>query len=725
MLTRETALELLAQSHATGPAFFNVAVEALAKALGCRWAGVGLLQPDSNRIKVLAFWDGDALGQPFEFDLQGTPCEVVYGSRSSDTHIHFPDHVDERFPQDADLARLGVKCYHGELFCDTAGKPAGHVFALNNRPGADDSQTRVFFRLVSQRVGAEYNRWQSERALQAAEERYRALIETQTDLVCRFQPDTTLLFVNSAYAAFFGKPAAALVGTRLIDLLAADDAAKTLRRLGRLSPGNPLVNGEARLLDTQGKTRWFHWVSRGIFNEQGMLLEIQSVGRDINDRKRTEQALRVSEERFRQIAETIDEVFYIAEPQGPSIVYISPGYEKIWGRPITDFYRTPDPLLDTVYSADRARVQADFERKLQGQAVNLTYRIERPDGTLRWIKDRTYPLLDSNGHCYRIIGIAEDISTLKQTEAALFAEKELAQITLRAIGDAVITTDTQGVIQFLNPSAEKLTGWQQEEATGRPVNTVLKLVREHDRLQFVNPISDCLASGQAVELIGDTVLIDRQGREYAIEDSAAPIRSQDGVIVGAVLIFRDVTETRQMRQQLKYDATHDPLTGLINRREFEKRLQHALDSVKQYGTQHVLCFMDLDHFKIVNDTAGHAAGDQLLRSLKDIIWPLFRDRDTLSRLGGDEFGLLLDNCPLAKGLEIAENILTRLRAYTFSWQGQHFQIGASIGVVEVSTAFNNIEALLNAADTACYTAKKQGRDQVYYLPADAAASFQN
>ena len=130
-------------------------------------------------------------------------------------------------------------------------------------------------------------------------------------------------------------------------------------------------------------------------------------------------------------------------------------------------------------------------------------------------------------------------------------------------------------------------------------------------------------------------------------------------------------------------------------------------------------------FKIVNDTAGHAAGDQLLRSLKDIIWPLFRDRDTLSRLGGDEFGLLLDNCPLAKGLEIAENILTRLRAYTFSWQGQHFQIGASIGVVEVSTAFNNIEALLNAADTACYTAKKQGRDQVYYLPADAAASFQN
>jgi len=710
---RESALALLAQSQAIGPAFFNTAVEALARALACRWAGVGLFQADAYRIDVVSFWDNGKLAQPFTFDLHGAPCEVVYDSARPHTHVYFPDHVAEQFPADSNLARLGVRCYRGELFCDAKGKPAGHVFTLNDLPEPDNANARFFFQLVSQRVGAEYKRWQSEQALQTAEARYRTLIETQTDLVCRSRPDTTLLFVNPAYATFFGKTPEQLIGTSFETLIAPADREATRQKLAKLSPTNPVNSNEEYLVNAQGQARWFHWVNQGIFNQQGKLVEVQSVGRDINTHKLAELALRDSEARFRQLAETIEEVFYIIDPAQSRLVYLSPGFEKIWGCASGPIYQDPWALIAMTHSADRAKVKQNLTRKLQGEAVDTFYRILRPDGDLRWIRDRSYPLRDNSGRCYRLIGIAEDITALKTTEAALYAEKERAQITLHSIGDAVITTNVRGEVEFLNPIAEKLTGWRQEEVQGQHVSEVLHLVDEADRQKAYDPIGLSLAAGRTIYLTGDMLLLNRYGKEYAVEDSAAPIRAQDNTVFGAVLVFRDVTVNRQLRQQLSYDAAHDPLTGLVNRREFEQRLRHALDGARRQSTRHVLCYIDLDHFKIVNDSAGHTAGDHLLRSLKDVIGHLFRERDTFSRLGGDEFGLLLDNCPLSKGVQIAENILTALHDYDFSWQDRSFQIGASIGVIEITPAANNIEDLLKQADAACYTAKRQGRNQVY------------
>lgn len=312
-----------------------------------------------------------------------------------------------------------------------------------------------------------------------------------------------------------------------------------------------------------------------------------------------------------------------------------------------------------------------------------------------------------------LVAMILDITERRRAEEALLEEKEKAQVTLHSIGDAVITTDDRSRVEYLNPIAEALTGWTAAEARGQPLANVFRIVEEQSRREAADPVARCLSEGMIVGLANHSVLISRDGKEYNIDDSAAPIRGRDGRILGAVLVFHDVTETRRLAQQMAHDATHDALTGLVNRRELELRLERALESAKSYGTQHALCYLDLDQFKIVNDAAGHAAGDELLRQIKSLLAGAFRERDTLARLGGDEFGLLLDNCPLPRAVEIARSVVKSIGDYCFVWNNRGFQIGVSIGLVPVTAASESTGQLLSQADVACYTAKEQGRGRVH------------
>ncbi|HTU63360.1 MAG TPA: CHASE domain-containing protein, partial [Polyangiales bacterium] len=244
--------------------------------------------------------------------------------------------------------------------------------------------------------------------------------------------------------------------------------------------------------------------------------------------------------------------------------------------------------------------------------------------------------------------LSEEVAQRVRIEKALHAEKERVEVTLHSIGDAVISTDAQGVVEYMNPAAERLTAWSVDEARGRPVQEIFKVLNEETRQPERNPVERCLETGQMLELKRPLILISRGGQEYAIADSVAPIRDPQERLQGAVLVFHDVTEAHRLARAAEYQANHDSLTGLVNRAEFEKRVERALASCKQYGTQHALCYLDLDQFKVVNDTCGHRAGDVLLRGLTGLLANAVRDRDTLARLGGDEFGLLLENCPLPK-----------------------------------------------------------------------------
>lgn len=209
--------------------------------------------------------------------------------------------------------------------------------------------------------------------------------------------------------------------------------------------------------------------------------------------------------------------------------------------------------------------------------------------------------------------LVKEIEENQRLKDIYFAEKELAQVTLKSIGDAVITTDAQGYIRYFNPVAESLTGWKSEEAEGMLLAEVFRIVNEVTRKPAVNPITDALSKGLIVGLANHTILIALDGTEYAIEDSAAPIRDRHGQIIGAVIVFHDVTESRYLARQLSWEASHDALTGLINRRGFEQQLIEAIAAVQNSTHQHALCYLDLDQFKVVNDTVGHIAGDELLR----------------------------------------------------------------------------------------------------------------
>jgi len=307
--------------------------------------------------------------------------------------------------------------------------------------------------------------------------------------------------------------------------------------------------------------------------------------------------------------------------------------------------------------------------------------------------------------------LASDRQRRDQAEAQLFSEKERAQVTLASIGDGVITTDVAGRIEFLNGIAEGMTGWSNAEAIGLPLDQVFRIINETTREAAINPVETVLRQGTVVGLANHTILIHRDGSELNIEDSAAPIRDRQGHIIGVVLVFHDVTQAHEMARQMSWAASHDALTGLVNRSEFERRLGQ-LAGQAETGRRHGLLYIDLDQFKVVNDTCGHAAGDQMLCQIATLMQAQMREADTLARLGGDEFGVLLENCPLDQARRIAETILAAISGFRFAWQEKTFMIGASIGLVEIAGEPRSAADLLAAADTACYAAKDDGRNRI-------------
>ncbi len=301
----------------------------------------------------------------------------------------------------------------------------------------------------------------------------------------------------------------------------------------------------------------------------------------------------------------------------------------------------------------------------------------------------------------------------------------LAEATLESISEGVITTDTRGHIDYLNSAAEALLGCQRGHAQGRQIGELATLVDESDRRPFGDPVARCLEERRRVDLGRRALLISRaSGDEYSVELRASPIRAGGGETSGCVIVLHDVSELRGLTRQMSYQASHDPLTGLVNRREFERRLEEALKTGRS-GGGHVLCYLDLDRFKAVNDTSGHMAGDNMLREIAGILKEQIRDSDIVARVGGDEFGLLLVGCPLDKARQIADDVCGAIRDYRFVWRDKIFSVGASIGLVQIGPESGSIEDTLSAADSACYVAKQQGRGRIHvYSSRDEAVARQ-
>jgi diguanylate cyclase (GGDEF)-like protein/PAS domain S-box-containing protein len=303
------------------------------------------------------------------------------------------------------------------------------------------------------------------------------------------------------------------------------------------------------------------------------------------------------------------------------------------------------------------------------------------------------------------------------TERELFLEKEIAQITLRSVGDAIITTGKDGRVEYLNPVAEKITGYITEDVKGKPITQVYKAYDEKNQRWLADCIIDFLIKGSYSMPSNDIILYNADDDIIDIAQTIAPIQDESNHVLGTITTFQDISKEKVLAKHIEHQARHDPLTGLLNRREFETKVVQSLTLYSE-GTTHALCVMDLDRFKIVNDTLGHAAGDELLKQISQKIKGELRQTDLLARIGGDEFALFLSNINTHDAEIIAEKILDAIREYQFVWSNKAFRVGASIGLVDAPAQVSNYENLYHAADTACYMAKHSGRDRVHTVTYD-------
>lgn len=304
-----------------------------------------------------------------------------------------------------------------------------------------------------------------------------------------------------------------------------------------------------------------------------------------------------------------------------------------------------------------------------------------------------------------------------RTERELFLEKEIAQITLRSVGDAIITTGKDGRVEYLNPVAEKITGYITEDVKGKPITQVYKAYDEKNQRWLADCIIDFLIKGSYSMPSNDVILYNADDDIIDISQTIAPIQDESNHVLGTITTFQDISKEKVLAKHIEHQARHDPLTGLLNRREFETKVVQSLTLYSE-GTTHALCVMDLDRFKIVNDTLGHAAGDELLKQISQKIKGELRQTDLLARIGGDEFALFLSNINTHDAEIIAEKILDAIRDYQFVWSNKAFRVGASIGLVDAPAQVSNYENLYHAADTACYMAKHSGRDRVHTVTYD-------
>ncbi|MBP0031184.1 EAL domain-containing protein [Roseofilum sp. Guam] len=404
-------------------------------------------------------------------------------------------------------------------------------------------------------------------------------------------------------------------------------------------------------------------------------------------------------------------------PDAQGLESLNPLMEKVPDVPIIVLTNNTDSAL-AVEAVRQGAQDYLIKRQLNTELLtrSLRYAIERKQSSdaLRKANEtleqrviqRTTDLVQAN------LRLKQEISDRQNLEEALQQEKELAQITLNSIGDAVIVTNVNHQIESLNPVAEKLMGLSSYATQGRSVSEIFSN-SDIKQKPIEILIHQCLATGKIVKVSNYALYFKSDRQHYIIELCIAPIRLKGNLLVGTVIVCRDVTSARNLAHQLSWQASHDPLTGLINRREFEQCLKAALEETHQLNQQHILCYLDLDQFKIVNDTCGHSAGDQLLRQITGILQSNIRKTDTFGRLGGDEFGLLLHYCSVNEGQKVAQKIIETIQSFRFVWEDKLFTIGVSIGLVPIDRSIENEHIALSAADTAMYAAKEGGRNRIH------------
>jgi diguanylate cyclase (GGDEF)-like protein/PAS domain S-box-containing protein len=451
-----------------------------------------------------------------------------------------------------------------------------------------------------------------------------------------------------------------------------------------------------------------HWLPRAL--------------RYVMERKTARGALQSSEERFRAMSDASPLGIFVSDAEG-SCIYTNAAYHAISGLKLEETLGTNWSMA--IHPEDRERVLAEWRVAARDQAPFQTeFRFLQKDERIVWTRVNSAAMLDGK-KWFGLVQTVEDITerkaaefTVRVAEENLFMEKERAQVTLNSIGDAVLTTDTLGNVTYLNLVAEAMTGWAHDEALGRPITEVFHIVDGTTRLAAANPMLRAIGENMAVGLATNSVLIRRDGSESAIEDSAAPIHNRDGQVTGAVIVFHDVSESRAMALEMAHLAQHDFLTGLPNRLLLTERFSHAIGLAQRHKKQVGLLFLDLDNFKHINDSLGHAVGDLLLQSVANRLVECVRTTDTVCRQGGDEFVILLAEIGQPQDAAHVAETLRAALDMPHLIDGHELHISLSIGISVYPDDGTHVDTLMQNADTAMYHAKASGRNNYQFFRAD-------
>lgn len=538
--------------------------------------------------------------------------------------------------------------------------------------------------------------------------RYSFLSEHSRDIFLFVRPDGRIVDANAAAEAAYGYTRSELQAMRIFDLR-LDKSTLVTNQMNKAAAEGILFETFHRRKD--GSVFPVEVSSRGGDFKDGPIL--LSVIRDMSDRRRIESKLKESEERYREIVNHMSDgvaVYTVGEHGDFMIAEYNSAAERIGqitraeivGRPLKEVFPGLKENGQLVKTLNRVWKT--------GQAEHCSASLYHDDRITKWTENYIFKLSSCE-----IVNIFRDVTEQKQAEEALWAAKEHAQVTLNSIGDAVITTDAHGNIDFMNPVAEGVTGWHTEDARGLPLLNVFNIISEVTGLPAENPVAKCLKTGRIVGLANHTILINRFDKQIYIEDSASPIRDRQGRLIGAVLVFYDVTEKRKLLNELHYLARYDGLTGLPNRSMFHSALDDTLNSKHKLFA---LFFIDIDRFKFINDNFGHAVGDLLLIEISKRIQNHLGGNDLICRYGGDEFAVIVRDSEDQGSIFARAEQIIKSCAEKLVTQGHELYITISMGLALYPNHGVHADSLIKHADLAMYSAKKSGGNKFNLYIAD-------
>lgn len=577
------------------------------------------------------------------------------------------------------------------------------------------------------------------RQIAESEQRFRRAMEDSAIGIAIVGLDGRIHETNPAFAAMLGYSKQEIEALTFFQITHPDDVQIGRETMDGMRAGT--VNAfhfEKRYLRKDGTPVWAHLAGSVIRDEKsGSPLYLVSQIEDIDARKQSEARIAEAETRWNFALASAGQGVWDLDMRKGGTTY-SATWVKMLGYADGELDGDPDRWLAMIHPDDRENVAEADRAHLEGRTpfFEAEFRMRHKDGHWVWILDRGKTLeRDKDGRLVRAIGSLTDITQRKQTEESLIVsaamladEKERLRVTLQSIGDAVICTDAANRITFMNPVAEKLTGVVGAEALGKTLGHVYWAVDEEtgQRIGMTRP---ALGSASPADQNSRAVLIRRDDTRCSIRQVVSPIMNDRQEFCGLVIVFQDFTDARALQRQLAYAAAHDALTGLANRSSFIRTMEELVDRSRKAGTarsagEHHFMFIDLDHFKLVNDTGGHAAGDALLKRVAEAVRGALGPEDIVARLGGDEFAVILKAGPSAGARIAARSVIDAIRGLQFSWDGRPHAIDASIGLAPIHSNSGEVDEIIARADAACYAAKAAGRGCVSVAPDDTGSRGQ-